>query len=107
MAKNDFAFAVYFDECAKRRESADDVFRIALMRAERSFRRCYADGFSEDDEIDYNFLADLIHGIRLADSMDDAFDAIRATGTKLPDYAEAVLAVFSALDVRNDIELVR
>lgn len=106
MAKSTFDFRSYFDGCAEKRESADDIFRTAILRTERTFRRCHADGLSDDGGIDYGFLADLLHGIRLADSMDAAYDTLFETETDLPVYAEAVLAVFSALDVRNKSELV-
>ena len=95
----------FFDRCAEKRDRSDDIYRIALLRVERMFRNCEADGLSTD-KVNYERLANIIRGVRMADSQDQAYDALRESGIKLNPYEEGVMAVLNALDVTADMKFV-
>ena len=47
-----------------------------------------------------------MRGVRLADSQDQAYDALRESGVTLNPYEEGVMAVLNALDVTADMKFV-
>lgn len=95
----------FYRRCEERRDHSDDVYRIALLRVEHSFRNCHDCGFS-DEKVNYERLANIVRGIRIADSHDMGLDAIQESGIELTPYEEGALAVLNALDVTMDMRFI-
>lgn len=93
----------FYQDCAELRDHADDVFRIALERAEEGFMN-FAESFPEKSE-QHIRMANIIHGIRLAGSIDEAYGRIRENGIELTPTEDRILEVFGMLDTRTEVKL--
>ena len=95
----------FYRRCEEGRDHSDDIYRIALIRVERMFRNHHDCGL-DDENVDFERLANIIHGIRIADSHDMGFDAIQKSGIKLTPFEEGALSVLNALDVTMDMRFI-
>lgn len=95
----------FYSKCEEKRDLSDDVYRIAVLRAEHAFRQCDADGLS-DEKVNYARLANIIHGIRIADSMEMAYYAIHESGIELTSFEEGALAILDTLDVTTGMKFI-
>ena len=76
-----------------------------MLRVEHSFRHLHECGF-DDEKADFERLANIVHGIRIADSHDMGFDAIQESGIKLTPFEEGALVVLNALDVTMEMKFI-